>query len=146
MPLNLPKWLVRTDRGAQARTQRTRVSDQFEQDLREALGNLPYEVHSSLLLENFMALTVQPGETQGTLAREARRRVDFAIVASRSRTPAVAIMLTTRAYGRDRRQPPANPTETEAGVKNNSIVPVVHLNPRELKGAPAIAEALKPYL
>ena len=145
MPLNLPKWL-QANRGAQARTQRTRISNQFEADLREALKDLPYEVHPSLLLENFTALTVQPGKTQGTLAREVRRRVDFAIVASRSRTPVAAIMLTTRAYGRDRRQPPANPTEVEAGVKNNSIVPVLHLNPREFKGAPAIAEALKPYL
>ena len=126
------------------RAKTSRVSDRFELDLREALRDLPYAVQSNMVLSDFVALTIQPGESRGELNREVRKRLDLAIVTQRSAFPVVAIMLADRVYGRDRRRPPSAATDVE--VKSNVIVTVLYVNPKTVVGPAMILEVLKPYL
>ena len=144
MPLSFPKWPLSTRNAAAPRAKTSRVSDRFEQDLREALKDLPYAVQTNMVLSDFVALTIQPGEAKGELNREVRKRLDLAIVTQRSAFPVVGIMLTDRMYGRDRRRPPSVATDVE--VRSNVIVTVLHVNPKTVVGPAIILEILKPYL
>ncbi|MFC4427232.1 hypothetical protein [Deinococcus navajonensis] len=142
MPWTLRKRTGSTKAAIEPRTERSRIEDRFERDLREALQDRPYDVLSSVLLDNFVALTIQSETPRGAVSRETRKRVNFVIVARRSGVPVAAIVLTTHAYGRDRRQTPSE----VRGLAGKAMVPVFHLDPRRLVGAPAIAEVLEPHL
>lgn len=144
MPLTFPKWLLSTQNSVAPRDKLSRVGDRFELDLREVIKGLPYAVQSNMVLSDFVALTIKPGEPRSELIREVRKKLDFAIVTQRSAFPVVAIMLTDRVYGRDRRSPPAVATDVE--VRSNVIVTVLHINPKTVVGPAMILDVLKPYL
>ncbi|WP_189008364.1 hypothetical protein [Deinococcus malanensis] len=97
-----------------------------------------------MVLSDFVALTIESGESRGELNREVRKRLDFAIVTQRSAFPVVGIMLADRVYGRDRRRPPSVSTDVE--VKSNVIVTVLYINPKTVVGPAMILDVLKPYL
>ncbi|UBV44409.1 hypothetical protein LAJ19_14685 (plasmid) [Deinococcus taeanensis] len=132
------------DTATPPRTERSRIDDQFERDLREALHGQPYDVLRNVLLDHFVAMNITPGAGGSPVSRETRKRVNFAIVARRSRIPVAAVMFTTQGFGRDRRQGPAE--FSAATVEGHTIVPVLYLDPRHLSGASAIAEVITPYL
>lgn len=117
----------------------SRIGDRFALALREALAGRPYEVVQNVQLKDFLALT--PG---GVLGREARRKLDFLIVAQPGAVPVLAIMLTTHTYGRDRRRAPE--VKKDPDVTGNSIVTVLHLDPHELQTPQAIQKVLGPHL
>lgn len=144
MPLTFPKWPLSKHNPVAPRAQLSRLNDRFELDLREALKDLPFTVQSNMVLSDFVALTVEPGKSKGQIIREARKQLDFVVLTQRPAFPVVAIMLTNREYGRDRRAPPAISANVE--VNNNVMVTLLHLNPKSLEGAEVILEVLKPYL
>ncbi|MFC4640364.1 hypothetical protein [Deinococcus hohokamensis] len=142
MRLTLPKRFQSVETPA-PRTERSRLEDQFECDLREALQATPYDVENNVLLDNFVALPILPGTKAGVLSRETRKRVHFLIRTRQSHLPVAAILLTTQAYGRDRRQ---FTVQLTTPVQGQAIIPVLHLDPRRLRGASAVAEILQPHL
>jgi len=117
----------------------SRVDDRFARALREALVGRPYQVVQNVQLKDFLALT--PG---GVLGREARRKLDFLIIAQPGAVPVLAIMLTTHTYGRDRRRAPE--VKKDPDVTGNSIVTVLDLDPNELQTSQAILGVLGPHL
>ncbi|SMB80662.1 hypothetical protein [Deinococcus hopiensis] len=116
-----------------------RIGDRFALALREALMDQPYEVVQNVQLKDFLALT--PG---GGLEREARRKLDFLIVAQPERVPVLAIMLTHHTYGRDRRRSPE--VNKDTGLGGGSIITVLNLDPHELVTPEAVLKVLRPHL
>ncbi|GGK36858.1 hypothetical protein GCM10008955_33380 [Deinococcus malanensis] len=120
-----------------------RISDQFESNLRTALQGLPYEVRPHMLLENCVALTLtQPG-SKGTLERYTSKTFDYVIVTQRSAHPVLAVVLSTKSYGRDRRAPPVVERDN---YQNKLIVTVLHLNPHTTNTVDAIQKAVRSHL
>ncbi|BBN95261.1 MULTISPECIES: hypothetical protein [Deinococcus] len=126
------------------RTERSRREDRFEQDLREALRGQKVEVLGPVVLRDVLAFTITPDRPKGALEQLSQVKVDFALINPRTRVPFAGLILSSRAYGRDRRRPPT-PTTEDAGAQR-AIVTVLHLNPNLLPDAAAIHEALRPYL
>lgn len=116
-----------------------RIGDRFALALHEALQGQPYEVLQNVQLKDFLALT--PG---GGLEREARRKLDFLIVARQGRVPVLAIMLTHRTYGRDRRKSPE--VQKDTGLDGGSIITVLNLDPHELVTPEAVRKVIDPHL
>ena len=130
---------TQTDATMNTAERMTRIGDRFALALHEALQDQPFEVVQNVQLRDFLALS--PG---GGLEREARRKLDFLIVAQPERVPVLAIMLTHRTYGRDRRKSPE--VKKDTGLDGGSIITVLNLDPHELVTAEAVRKVIGPHL
>lgn len=136
-------FLKRTAAQTEQREARTRASDRFERHLRVALRERDLVIIGPATLRNLLALIVPAGATQGHTERVTSLQVDFAVLDERSRAPVLGVILTTRAYGRDRRARPELPVIT---AQPQTLTPVVHLNPNLLPDVLTIRTLLQPYL
>ena len=132
-----------SDVGGAPRAQTLRIGDQFELNLRTALHGLPYEVRPHMLLEDCLALNFTDPGANPALELHASKIFDFVVVTQRSSIPVLAIVLSTRSYGRDRRA--ARVTERDTH-QNKLIVTVLHLNPHTTNTVDAIQNAIRPHL
>lgn len=126
------------------RTERSRREDHFEQRLRDALRGQPVEVRGATVLRDVLAFTVTPERPRGALEQASQVKVDYVLVTPGTDEPLVGIVLSSRAYGRDRRHP-QSPTIHDSG-EQRSIVTVVHLNPNLLPDADSVLGMLRAYL
>lgn len=129
--------------GGLPRAQESRISDHFERNLRTALQDLSYEIRPNMLLEDCLALTLAGPGSKGTLERHASKTFDYVIVARRSSLPVLAVVLSTKSYGRDRRAAPVVEKDNDTG---KLIVTVVHVNPHVTNTAEAIQQMILPHL